>query len=67
MKKVYFYLIFDDVGVNECSDGFGGTEYGDSIRTCFQSKLYNSIELAFESKEDCGSDTSPIIEGWVKE
>lgn len=39
----------------------------DSVGTCFQSKLYNSIELAFESKEDCGSDTSPIIEGWVKE
>lgn len=67
MKKVYFYLIFDNVGVNECSDGFGGTEYADSVDTCRKSQNFNSIEEAFESKELYGEETSPIMEGWIKE
>ena len=67
MKKVYFYLIFDDVGVNECTDGFGGTEYSDNVSTCWKSSNFNSIEEAFESKEQCSEETSPIMEGWIKD
>ena len=67
MKKVYFYLIFDNVGVNECSDGFGGIEYADSVDTCRKSQNFNSIEEAFESKEQYCEETSPIMEGWIKE
>lgn len=54
MKKVYFYLIFDH-------------DYYYNIDECWQSENFNSIEEAFESKEQCGCKTSPIMEGWVKE
>ena len=53
MKKVYFYLIFDSNSYNVCE--------------CWQSKIFNSIKEAFESKEFCDSQTSPIMEGWIKE
>ena len=53
MKKVYFYLMY--------------YYNGDSIDECWQSKNFNTIEEAFESKERQGSKTSPVMEGWVKE
>lgn len=54
MKKVYFYLIFD-------------YNSSDNINECWKSSNFNSIEEAFESKESCGSQTSPIMEGWIKD
>ena len=54
MKKVYFYLIFDhNSSYNVCE--------------CWKSENFNSIEEAFESKEFYGCQTSPIMEGWIKE
>jgi hypothetical protein len=53
MKKVYFYLMY--------------YHNGDLVDECWQSKNFNTIEEAFESKERQGSKTSPVMEGWVKE
>lgn len=52
MKKVYFYLMY--------------YHNGDLVDECWQSKNFDTIEEAFESKgQDC--NTSPVMEGWVKE
>ena len=53
MKKVYFYLMY--------------YYNGDLVDECWQSKNFNTIEEAYESKKRQGCKTSPIIEGWVKE
>lgn len=54
MKKVYFYLMFNH---NDSYD----------IDECWKSENFNSIEEAFESKEQWSCKTSPIMEGWIKE
>ena len=53
MKKVYFYLMY--------------YYNGDLVDECWQSEIFNSIEEAFESKELQSCETSPIMEGWIKE
>ena len=57
MKKVYFYLIFEYIDYS--------TEYADSVSICRQSKNFDSIDEAFESKDRCDFQTSPIMEGWI--
>jgi len=62
----YFFLYSEDVGVNECPDGFGGTEYQDEITSWSKSEYFDDEETAyFESLNY--KNTSPIMKGVIYE
>ena len=62
----YFFMYSDTVGVNECSDGFGGTEYRDEVSEWSKSKYFDDEETAyFESLKF--NNTTPIMKGVIYE
>lgn len=60
----YFFLYSEDVGVNECPDGFGGNEYQDKIPSWSKSEYFDDEESAyFESLNY--KNTTPIMKGVI--
>lgn len=62
--KKYFFLYSDNVGVNECSDGFGGTEYRDEIASWSKSKYFDDEESAYFASLNYASAT-PVMSGTI--
>lgn len=62
----YFFMYSDSIGVNEHSDGFGGTEYCDEVSEWSKSEYYYDEETAyFESLKF--NNTTPIMKGVIYE
>ena len=62
----YFFMYSNDIGVNECSDGFGGTEYQDEVSCWSKSGYFDDEEIAYLESlnyENC----TPVMKGVVYE
>lgn len=62
----YFFLYSEDVGVNECSDGFGGNEYQDEIPSWSKSEYFDDEETAYFESLNYNNAT-PIMKGVIYE
>ena len=62
----YFFMYSDTVGVNECSDGFGGTEYQDEVDCWSKSEYFDDEETAYFESLKFGN-TTPIMKGVIYE
>lgn len=62
----YFFMYSDTVGVNECSDGFGGTEYCDKVSEWFKSEYFDDEEIAYFESLKYGNCT-PVMKGVIYE
>lgn len=57
----------EDVGVNECEDGFGGTGYSEEITDWQKSKYYDSFDECFLDWAKCSpEDKTPIMKGVIE-
>ena len=66
-KEVYYYMTSEDVGVNECSDGFGGTEYSEEITDWQKSEYYDSFDECFLDWVNCNPENrTPIMKGMIE-
>ena len=66
-KEVYYYMTSEDVGVNECEDGFGGTEYSEEITDWQKSKYYDTFDECFLDWVKCNpEDKTPIMKGVIE-
>ena len=62
----YFFMYSNIVGVNERSDGFGGTEYCDKVSEWSKSKYFDDEETAyFESLNY--KNCTPVMKGIIYE
>ena len=62
----YFFMYSYAVGVNERSDGFGGTEYCDEVSEWFKSKYFDDEETAYLESLNYGNCT-PVMKGVIYE
>ena len=57
----------EDVGVNECSDGFGGTGYSEEITDWQKSAYYDSFYECFLDWVKCNPERrTPIMKGIIE-
>lgn len=65
-KEVYYYMTSEDVGVNECSDGFGGTEYSEKITDWQKSEYYDTFDECFLDWVKYNWEKTPIMKGVIE-
>ena len=66
-KEVYYYMTSEDVGVNECEEGFGGTEYSEEITDWQKSKYYDTFDECFLDWVKCSpEEKTPIMKGMIE-
>lgn len=62
----YFFMYSETIGVNECSDEFGGTEYSEEVSNWSKSEYFDDEETAFLESTKFANVT-PIMKGVVYE
>ena len=66
-KEVYYYMTSEDIGVNECSDGFGGTGYSEEITDWQKSVYYDTFDECFLDWVKCNPERrTPILKGIIE-
>ena len=66
-KEVYYFMSSEDIGVNERGDGYGGTEYSETVTDWQKSAYYDTFDDCFLDWVKCGlKDKTPIMKGVVE-
>ena len=67
-KEVYYYMTSEDIGVNECGDGYGGTEYSEYISDWQKSDYYDTLDECFLDWVKYSPERrTPIMKGTIEE